>query len=98
MYETFVIANENALLAILKQGKVVNCLAQLSNVLCMGLNVSSKEDTFLAPHTVATAKASQEAKCSARTSMLTTTTPIFRAAATKAPASIPTSESAPTDA
>jgi hypothetical protein len=64
----------------------------------MGLNVFSKEDTFPAPHAVATAKASQEAKCSAGTSMPATTTPISRVAATEAPASTPSSESAPTDA
>ena len=98
MYETSVIANENARLAILKQGEVVSCLAQLSNVLCMGLNVSSKEDTFLVPHAVATTKASHEAKCSVGTSMPATTTPISRAVATEAPASIPSNESAPTDA
>jgi hypothetical protein len=40
LYENSLIANENARLAILKQGEVVSCLAQLSNVLQIGLNVS----------------------------------------------------------
>ena len=40
-YENASAANENARLAILKQGEMVNCLAQLSNVLSKGLNMSS---------------------------------------------------------
>ena len=35
-------ANENARLAIIKQGEVVSCLVQLSSVLQMGLKVSAK--------------------------------------------------------
>ena len=36
LYENCLIANENACLAILKQGEVVSCLAQLSQVLSKG--------------------------------------------------------------
>jgi len=41
MYEHASIANENARLAILKQGEIVNCLAQLSSVLGQGLTMSN---------------------------------------------------------
>lgn len=41
MYENAAIANDNARLAILKQGKMVSCLSQLSNVLSKGLTMSS---------------------------------------------------------
>jgi len=41
MYENAAIANENARLAIMKQGEMVSCLAQLSNVLSHGLTMSS---------------------------------------------------------
>jgi hypothetical protein len=44
LYENVVIANENARLAILKQGEVVSCLAQLSYVLSKGLFVSTDGD------------------------------------------------------
>jgi hypothetical protein len=44
LYENAVIANENARLAILKQGEVVSCLAQLSSVLSKGLFVSTDGD------------------------------------------------------
>ena len=37
LHQSSIIANENARLAILKQGEVVQCLAQLSSVLTMGL-------------------------------------------------------------
>jgi hypothetical protein len=42
LYKNSLIANENARLAIIKQGEVVSCLAHLSTVLSMGLKVSSK--------------------------------------------------------
>lgn len=41
MYDNAAVANENARLAILKQGEMVNCLAQLSSVLSTGLTMSS---------------------------------------------------------
>lgn len=41
MYENAAIANENARLAILKQGEMVSCLSQLSHVLSTGLQMSS---------------------------------------------------------
>jgi hypothetical protein len=44
LYENAVIANENARLAILKQGEVVSCLTQLSFVLSKGLFVSTDGD------------------------------------------------------
>jgi hypothetical protein len=40
LYENSVIANENAHLAIVKQGGVVSCLAQVSSLLSKGLFVS----------------------------------------------------------
>jgi ATP-dependent protease HslVU (ClpYQ) peptidase subunit len=40
LYENSVIANENAHLAIVKQGEVVSCLAQVSSLLSKGLFVS----------------------------------------------------------
>lgn len=40
MYENAALANENARLAILKQGEMVGCLAQLSTVLSRGLSMS----------------------------------------------------------
>jgi hypothetical protein len=39
LYENSVTVNENAPLAIQKQGEVVSCLAQLSSVLSRGLNM-----------------------------------------------------------
>jgi hypothetical protein len=42
LYKNALVANENARLAIIKQGEVVSCLAQLSSVLQMGLKVSAK--------------------------------------------------------
>jgi hypothetical protein len=44
LYENAVIANENAKLSIMKQGEVVSCLQNLSNVLRMGMNVTGKSD------------------------------------------------------
>ena len=41
LHESSCIANENAKLAIEKQGEVVKCLAQLSSVLSMGLQLPS---------------------------------------------------------
>lgn len=43
MYEHARIANENARLAILKQGEMVHCLAQLASVLRHGLTMSSAQ-------------------------------------------------------
>ena len=40
------IANKNARFAIIKQGEVVNCLAQLSIVLTMDLKVTTPPDEF----------------------------------------------------
>ena len=42
LHKSSCIANENAKLAIEKQGEVVKCLAQLSSVLSMGLQLSSR--------------------------------------------------------
>ena len=39
MYKNAVIANKNARLAIVKQGEMVSCLAQLSTVLDHGLTM-----------------------------------------------------------
>jgi hypothetical protein len=61
LYENAVIANENAHLAIQKQGEVVSCLSQLSSVLSLGLKVSSNDDKRGAPHAVPTVGASTEA-------------------------------------
>jgi hypothetical protein len=61
LYESALLANENARLAIIKQGEVVSCLSQLSSVLQMGLHVSSKDDTRSPVHAVATSEASQAA-------------------------------------
>lgn len=41
MYENAVMANDNARLAILKQGEMVTCLSQLSTVLNRGLTMST---------------------------------------------------------
>jgi hypothetical protein len=49
LYENAVIANENARLAILKQGEVVSCLAQVSSVLSKGLFVSTNGDIASMP-------------------------------------------------
>jgi hypothetical protein len=54
LYESAMMANENARVAIMKQGEVVSCLSQLSSVLKMGLNVSSKDDTRSQVQAVAT--------------------------------------------
>jgi hypothetical protein len=62
LYESSLMANENARLAILKQGEVVSCLSQLSSVLQMGLHVSSKDDTRNPVQAVATGEASQATK------------------------------------
>jgi hypothetical protein len=62
LYKSSLIVNENARLAIIKQREVISCLAQLSSVLQMGLNVSSKDDTSRVPQSVPTWKASKEAK------------------------------------
>jgi hypothetical protein len=96
LYEPSIIANENACLAVIKQEKMVSCLAQLSNVLCMGLNVSSKGDTFAIPHTVATAKASQQAKSSAATTTPATTSTISKPGGTTVAPSTLCLEGAPT--
>ena len=42
-YENAKIANDNARLAIMKQGEMVSCLAQLPNVLSKGLSMSSEK-------------------------------------------------------
>lgn len=42
LYETAITANENARLSVMKQGEIVNCLAQLSTVLDKSFNTSSK--------------------------------------------------------
>lgn len=42
LYENLVIANDNARLAILKQGEVVQCLSHLSNVINMGMKGTTK--------------------------------------------------------
>lgn len=44
------IVHENATLAIIKQGKVIQCLAILSCVLSMGLKVSSPNKDPLSTH------------------------------------------------
>jgi hypothetical protein len=62
LYESTMMANENAHLAIMKQGEVVSCLSQFSSVLKMGLNVSSKNDTHSQVHAVATGEALGDAK------------------------------------
>jgi hypothetical protein len=62
LYESAIMANKNARLAIMKQGEVVSCLSQLSSVLKMGLNVSSKDDTRRQVQAVATRVAAEEAK------------------------------------
>lgn len=41
MYDNAAVANENARLAIMKQGEMVSCLSQLSHVLSSGLNMSN---------------------------------------------------------
>jgi hypothetical protein len=61
-------ANENARLAIMKQREVVSCLSQLSSVLKMGLNVSSKDDTYSEIHTIATGEAPEAPKAATPTS------------------------------
>ena len=47
IYENAAIPNENARLAIMKQGEMVSCLSELSSVLNTGLSMSSK--TYNAP-------------------------------------------------
>lgn len=42
MYENAAIANENARMAIRKQGEMVSCLSQLSSVLSTGLSMSTR--------------------------------------------------------
>lgn len=42
MYENAIVANENARLAILKQGEMVHCLSQLSTVLSNGLSMATR--------------------------------------------------------
>jgi hypothetical protein len=56
LYENARMANENAHLAIIKQGEVVSCLAQLSNVLKVGLNVSPKGGGCSVPEAAPTRK------------------------------------------
>jgi hypothetical protein len=65
LYESSLIANKNTRLAIIKQGEVVSCLAQLSSVLQMGLNVSSQGNRGGVPQSTATTGASVEAKSNA---------------------------------
>jgi hypothetical protein len=43
LYESSLIANENARLAIIKQGEVVSCLAQLSSVFIYGVKCVFKK-------------------------------------------------------
>lgn len=49
MYENSLVANENARLAIMKQGEMVSCLAQLSTVLTQGMTMTSERTS---PHGV----------------------------------------------
>lgn len=78
------IANDNARLAILKQGEMVNCLAQLSSVLSKGLTMS---DTMgLQSNTN-----SRPSDYTAPTSNRTTTTPNLGPAATREGTSRPDS-------
>jgi hypothetical protein len=64
LYENAMIANENARLAIMKQGEVVSCLEKLSTVLRMGLNVKSPSDNQGSPQPTPTDEASQQATTS----------------------------------
>jgi hypothetical protein len=96
LYEASLIANENARLAIIKQGEVVSCLAQLSSVLSMGLNVSSKDVTCGVPEVVPTTEASQQAKSNAATTSPTITTPVSTIAATIGANCTPCPQGAPT--
>jgi hypothetical protein len=50
LYENALIANENAWLAIQKQGEVIRCLAELSFVLCKALNMARKSDSEGSAH------------------------------------------------
>lgn len=52
LYENASIANDNARLSILKQGEMVSCLSQLSQVLSQSLNVN-KNYSFQAGHQAA---------------------------------------------
>lgn len=49
LHESSVLANQNAKLAIMKQGEVVQCLAQLTSVLSMGLRPPSGRSTGSEP-------------------------------------------------
>jgi hypothetical protein len=95
LYESSLIANKNARLAIINQGEVVSCLAQLSSVLSMGLNVSSKNDRDPILQAVATAEASQQAKCSTPTTTPATTCSLSTAEATTSSDCIPCRTGAP---
>ena len=56
LYENSVIANENARLAIQKQGEVVEVLAQLSKSLCTIMSKSSLKTELAEPSSPATSK------------------------------------------
>lgn len=43
-------ANDNAKLAIMKQGEMVQCLSQLASVLSMGLRLPNGRETRDEPH------------------------------------------------
>jgi hypothetical protein len=85
LYESSLIANENARLAILKQGEMVSCLTQLSTILQVGLQKSSKDDACCAAPVVLLGSASGEAKSTSPTATPSMTT--FSPAATSGPTS-----------
>jgi hypothetical protein len=64
LYENAMIANENARLAIMKQGEVVSCLENLSTVLRMGLNVKRSGDSQGSPQLVPTPETTDHATTS----------------------------------
>jgi hypothetical protein len=85
LYQSSLIANENARLAILKQGEMVSCLTQLSTVLQVGLHKSSKDDACCAAPVVLPGSASGEAKSTSPTATPSMTT--FSLAAASGPTS-----------
>ena len=50
LYVNSLVANENARLLILKQGEMVNCLAQLSTFLSKSLLMTNGQDSPSMPH------------------------------------------------